>query len=111
MYEKGKQVVNIYVILPRQEFLKLTYYFHSSHGHMDHISALPQHIKKRELLGSKPATYYVPEHIVQDVHELCNIYAKVCENSPGLEKPIIKGVHPKDKIKVYNSPNECCLAV
>ncbi|XP_045171604.2 uncharacterized protein LOC123533793 [Mercenaria mercenaria] len=72
-----------------------------SHGHMDHISAVPQHIKKRELLGGKPASYYVPEHLVEDVQELCNTYAKICENSEGLKAPNICGVKQGDRIKLH----------
>lgn len=71
-----------------------------SHGHMDHISALPQHVQKRELYGGKPATYYVPEHLVKNVRELCGMYAKISETSPGLANPNIQGVDPSDKIKL-----------
>ena len=31
-----------------------------SHGHPDHISAVPQHAARRRLLGLPPACYYVP---------------------------------------------------
>ncbi|XP_060604693.1 uncharacterized protein LOC132757427 [Ruditapes philippinarum] len=71
-----------------------------SHGHMDHISSVPQHIKKRELYGAKQASYYVPKYLVEEVKELCTTYAKICENSEGLKYPCIVGVDPGDEIKL-----------
>ena len=36
-----------------------------SHGHPDHISAVPQHAARRRLLGLRPASYYVPPCCVE----------------------------------------------
>uniref|UniRef100_A0A0B7BI90 Uncharacterized protein n=1 Tax=Arion vulgaris TaxID=1028688 RepID=A0A0B7BI90_9EUPU len=36
-----------------------------THGHIDHVGAIANHISKRELAGMKPARYFVPPYMVQ----------------------------------------------
>jgi len=78
------------------------FFFHFSHGHMDHISAVPQHIKKRELSGQKPATYYVPPHLVSHLKDACHQFDVLSENSPALSNPHIQAVQPGDRFKVIS---------
>lgn len=67
---------------------------------MDHISAVPQHIKKRELCSQKPASYFVPPHLVESLLKVCSGYDELAENTKGLKNPDIIGVKPGDKIDV-----------
>ncbi|ETW03039.1 hypothetical protein H310_05470 [Aphanomyces invadans] len=50
-----------------------------SHGHIDHIQALPAHAAERQLNGMKPATYYMPSHLVQHVESIMASYSKMQE--------------------------------
>lgn len=65
-------------------------YVFVSHGHMDHISGVPQHATKRSLYGMKPAIYYTPEHLVNSLASVCEGYAKMAENVPVLEQMDIR---------------------
>ncbi|KAK6191331.1 hypothetical protein SNE40_003050 [Patella caerulea] len=57
-----------------------------SHGHMDHISAIPQHVGKRSLYGMSNARYYVPSHLVDDLKSVCDLYSKISENPGALNE-------------------------
>ncbi|KAH3752543.1 hypothetical protein DPMN_187164 [Dreissena polymorpha] len=70
---------------------------------MDHIAAVPQHIKKRELQGLRPASYYVPEHLIQPLTEACSQFYIMSENTPHLKTPQIYAVKPDEKIKLRRS--------
>lgn len=48
-----------------------------SHGHIDHIGAICQHIRKRDLNRLPPATYYLLPHLVDSVRALCDEYCKM----------------------------------
>lgn len=67
---------------------------------MDHISAVPQHIKKRSLLGMKQASYYVPDHLVTPLTEACRQFGVISENTRVLEHPQIFPANLGDRIKV-----------
>lgn len=41
-----------------------------SHGHIDHIAALPKHAARRKLHNLPTATYYIPASIEPRVHAL-----------------------------------------
>ncbi|KAL4223516.1 hypothetical protein ACF0H5_016987 [Mactra antiquata] len=71
-----------------------------SHGHMDHISAVPQHIKKRELSSLKPASYYVPPHLVDNLLKVCSGFDGLSENTKGLKDPNIIGVKAGEEINL-----------
>ena len=71
-----------------------------SHGHMDHISGLPQHVKKRSLYGGKAAQYYVPPHLVDHLKSICSSFSAINENSEALNSAQICGVGPGQKIEV-----------
>ena len=57
-----------------------------SHGHMDHISAVPQHVAKRNLFGLKMAKYYTPPHLKDNLIAICEIYHQMNETSDALNK-------------------------
>uniref|UniRef100_A0A1I8H6T2 HMA domain-containing protein n=1 Tax=Macrostomum lignano TaxID=282301 RepID=A0A1I8H6T2_9PLAT len=48
-----------------------------SHGHVDHCGALHQHMRRRQLVGLPPATYYVPEHLVQPLIDIARLFSVV----------------------------------
>ncbi|WAR01511.1 RNZ1-like protein [Mya arenaria] len=67
---------------------------------MDHISAVPHHIKKRELNGLKGATYYVPPHLVTPLQEACRQFSVISEDKQVLQNAHIVGISPGDNINV-----------
>ena len=94
-------VTGIHLYTTQGLFSVLTLYLiFYSHGHMDHISAVPQHIKKRSLLGMKQALYHVPDHLVSPLTEACKQFGVISENTSVLEHPQIMPANPGDKIKV-----------
>ncbi|VDL58547.1 unnamed protein product [Hymenolepis diminuta] len=48
-----------------------------SHGHIDHIGAICQHMRKRELNNIGPATYYLLPHLIEPVKALCRVYSEL----------------------------------
>ncbi len=52
-----------------------------SHGHPDHISAVPQHVARRRLLQLPPASYYVPPCCVQPLRAMLQAMAEL-DGSP-----------------------------
>ncbi|KAM3177580.1 hypothetical protein ACTXT7_004280 [Hymenolepis weldensis] len=48
-----------------------------SHGHIDHIGAICQHMRKRELNNIGPATYYLLPHLIEPVKALCRAYSEL----------------------------------
>lgn len=48
----------------------------------------------------KPASYYVPEHLVNNLTEACKQFSIISENTPVLEHPQIFPALVGDKIKV-----------
>lgn len=48
-----------------------------THGHLDHLGGIANHIALRELMGQKPGRYIMPPDIVPAVHELLAIWRKL----------------------------------
>ena len=67
---------------------------------MDHISAVPQHVSKRNLYGMKMAKYYTPPHLTESLKKICELFHKVNETSDALDKVDLMGVKPGDSIEV-----------
>ncbi|XP_064613453.1 uncharacterized protein LOC135477220 [Liolophura sinensis] len=80
-----------------RESLKCQHVF-ISHGHMDHISAIPQHATKQDLFKMKPATYFVPSHLVEPLQDVAEGYYRMHESSESLGKLRIKGIEPGDTV-------------
>lgn len=51
-----------------------------SHGHPDHIGAVPQHVAWRRLLNLPPASYYVPPCCVQPLRAVLHAMAELDGN-------------------------------
>ncbi|MEM6929207.1 MAG: MBL fold metallo-hydrolase [Myxococcota bacterium] len=48
-----------------------------THGHVDHLGGMAYHAAMRFLVGSPPATYFVPREIEDDVHELLAVWRRL----------------------------------
>ncbi|VDK39391.1 unnamed protein product [Taenia asiatica] len=48
-----------------------------SHGHIDHIGAICQHMRKRELHRLPPAVYYLLPQLVEPVRALCRAFGQL----------------------------------
>lgn len=67
---------------------------------MDHISAIPQHATKQDLFKMKPATYFVPSHLVEPLQDVADGYYRMHESSESLGKLRIKGIESGDTVHV-----------
>jgi ribonuclease BN (tRNA processing enzyme) len=77
-----------------------------SHGHMDHISSVCHHAAKRSLYSMKPATYYVPKHLVEPLKIIAQQFSKMhWEDSPVttpvLENLDVRPFSPGESVKVW----------
>jgi len=48
-----------------------------SHGHLDHIVALPAYVARRRLMKMDPPTLYMPEQIVDTVEKILRLYTRL----------------------------------
>jgi len=48
-----------------------------SHGHLDHIVALPIYVGRRRMMKMEPPTIYLPESIVDPVKQLLRLYTRI----------------------------------
>ncbi len=66
-----------------------------THGHVDHLGGIAYHAALRFLVGSAPATYFVPREIVDDVNALLEVWRRLDRS----ELPAnIVGVAPGDRL-------------
>ncbi|CAH1802357.1 unnamed protein product [Owenia fusiformis] len=66
-----------------REAVRCPYVF-ISHGHIDHIAAIPQHAAKRDLYSMKPATYYMPGSLIDSVKKICDSFSDMHEHLESL---------------------------
>ncbi|KAK3591487.1 hypothetical protein CHS0354_031593 [Potamilus streckersoni] len=78
-----------------------------SHGHMDHISSIPQHSSRRELFGMKKASYYVPDHLLDLVKEVASTFHQINVTDKILDNLDVRPVTLQDKIKVARAYFVC----
>ena len=67
---------------------------------MDHISAVPQHVAKRNLFGLKMAKYYTPPHLTDKLKKVCEIFHDMNETSDALNRVEVIGVSPGENLEV-----------
>lgn len=48
-----------------------------THGHLDHMLALPAFVARRRMMKMEPPTIYVPQEIVEDVDRLLRIWQRI----------------------------------
>ncbi len=48
-----------------------------THGHLDHLGGIANHIALRELMGHKPARYVIPPALLEDVEDLLAVWRRL----------------------------------
>lgn len=48
-----------------------------THGHLDHLGGIANHIALRELMGQKPGRYVLPPAILEDVEDLLAVWRRL----------------------------------
>jgi len=71
-----------------------------THGHMDHISSLPQHISIRGLRGMGPATYYVPKVNVDAINGVLENFKLLDRGKLSYN---VKGIDIGDEVNIGNN--------
>ena len=67
---------------------------------MDHISAVPQHVAKRNLFGQKMAKYYTPPHLTENLKKVCEIFYSINETCDALNRVEVIGLSPGETLEV-----------
>lgn len=77
-----------------------------SHGHIDHIGAICQHMRKRHLNHLTPAIYFMSKSVLLNVRKMCEIYEQLSEKPTGTSEfsPNLVGIEPGKRYHVsfYN---------
>ncbi|VDD78778.1 unnamed protein product [Mesocestoides corti] len=77
---------------------------HRSHGHIDHIGAICQHMHKRKSNDLPPAVNYLLPQLVEPVKELCRIFSQLHGRDLGCFRcPNIVAVDPGSSIQINAS--------
>ncbi|XP_064620865.1 uncharacterized protein LOC135483766 [Lineus longissimus] len=74
-------------------------YVFISHGHTDHTMGLTSHASKREMNGMVPATYYVPDHLMQPLTTIVKQFS-LMEGGASLRSIDIRSCSPGQTIKL-----------
>ncbi|MDA0835969.1 MAG: MBL fold metallo-hydrolase [Planctomycetota bacterium] len=65
--------------------------FFVTHGHLDHIAALPVYVARRRMMKMEPPTIYMPAEIVDDVHRMLRTWQKLDRGRMHCELVGVKG--------------------
>ncbi|MEX2287837.1 MAG: MBL fold metallo-hydrolase, partial [Planctomycetaceae bacterium] len=68
-----------------------------SHGHLDHLAALPVYVARRRMMKMEPPTIYLPAEIVENVHRALQIWQRL---DRGRMVCNLVGVKPGDEIEL-----------
>jgi len=68
-----------------------------SHGHLDHLVALPVYVARRRMMKMDPPTIYLPNHTVEHVDRILQTYRKLDRGRLPCE---LIGIQPGDEIGV-----------
>ena len=79
--------------------------FFITHGHLDHMAALPTFVARRRMMKMEPPTIYMPEEIVEPAERLLRAWQRLDRGRMVCE---LKGVKPGDEFE-QNTP--CLLWV
>ncbi|MEX0703405.1 MAG: MBL fold metallo-hydrolase [Planctomycetales bacterium] len=71
--------------------------FFVSHAHLDHMAALPVYVARRRMMKMEPPTIYLPEHAVEHVHRLLQVWQKL---DRGRMVCNLVGVRPGDEFEL-----------
>jgi ribonuclease Z len=68
-----------------------------SHGHLDHIAALPQYVARRRLMKMEPPTIYLPEVTLEPVKQILHQFTRLDRGRLPCE---LKTMKPGDEIQL-----------
>jgi len=68
-----------------------------THGHLDHLAALPVYVARRRMMKMDPPTIYLPAHTVEHVDHILQSYRKLDRGRLPCE---LIGIKPGDEIDV-----------
>ncbi|MEX0727170.1 MAG: MBL fold metallo-hydrolase [Planctomycetaceae bacterium] len=71
--------------------------FFITHGHLDHIAALPVYVARRRMMKMEPPTIYMPAEIVDDVNRMLRSWQKLDRGRMRCE---LVGVKAGDEIEL-----------
>lgn len=74
---------------------------------MDHISGIPQHAMKKSLYSMKAANYYIPEHLMDDLYSVCQLYSKMAGGVTELENINLIPAPMDQSIQVSSHGSTC----
>jgi ribonuclease Z len=68
-----------------------------SHGHLDHIAAIPVYVARRRMMKMEPPVIYLPEENVENVDRLLKLFTRLDRGRMPCE---LKGIKPGDEIEL-----------
>lgn len=68
-----------------------------SHGHLDHIAALPLYVARRRMMKMEPPTIYMPESTIDPVRQILRQFTRL---DRGRMPCNLVGVHPGQEIEL-----------
>lgn len=68
-----------------------------SHGHLDHVAALPIYVARRRMMKMDPPTIYLPDHMIEHVEQILQTYRKLDRGRLPCE---LIGIKPGDEIEI-----------
>lgn len=71
--------------------------FFITHGHLDHMAALPTFVARRRMMKMEPPTVYLPEEIVGPTEQLLRAWQKLDRGRMVVD---LKGVKPGDEFEL-----------
>lgn len=68
-----------------------------SHGHLDHVVAIPSYVSRRRLMKMEPPVIYLPTDLVDTVHRILRLFTRLDRGRLPCE---LIGVEPGDEIEL-----------
>jgi ribonuclease Z len=68
-----------------------------THGHLDHLAALPVYVARRRMMKMEPPTIYIPAEIVENVQRVLHVWQRL---DRGRMVCNLVGVKPGDEIEL-----------
>jgi len=68
-----------------------------THGHLDHIAALPVYVARRRMMKMEPPTIYAPKETIEPVREILKNFIRLDRGRMPCE---LRGVAPGDEIEI-----------
>jgi ribonuclease Z len=78
-----------------------------SHGHLDHIAALPVYVARRRMMKMTPPTIYAPQETVAPIQDLLRSFMKLDRGRMPCE---LKGLGPGDEVELSRELVVSCSA-